>query len=315
MRMKASVFLTIYYIVTRSRIEYKAMTTSDLTNFEQKNQKEFSYISGNASSSSSQNNLLIFKIIESVLLAAIVGAGTFGVISLDNPQAIIAAAVGLTLAILLFFINREALEESKKAANHSELAKKAELYTNLLSKNTSLEKTSLTPARGKALQYSQDLIDDYKKIRNLSRNLYYILQLVTVILSGVTPILVLVDKLEAGQAWLKWLPVICPAIASIVASIVTSFPFQKNWLAANTAVELLEAEQEKFVLGITPPYRCYDLSDENEQQQKSSQAIEYFVVQVNNIHLQQLQQTEEKKQERTESPSSNESKQEQSRSN
>jgi hypothetical protein len=104
------------------------------------------------------------------------------------------------------------------------------------------------------------------------------LQISTVILSGITPInllLVLVDKLEAGQAWLKWLSVICPALASIIASIVTSFPFQKNAVAANTTVELLEAEQEKFILGITPAYRCYDVSGEAEQQQRVSQAVVY----------------------------------------
>ena len=56
---------------------------------------------------------------------------------------------------------------------------------------------------------------------------------------------------------------ICPTVASIVASIVTSFPFRKNWIAANTAVELLEAEREKFILGVTQPYRCYNLSDRN----------------------------------------------------
>lgn len=108
-----------------------------------------------------------------------------------------------------------------------------------------------------------------KKTRNIARSLYYFLQISTVILSGVTPILVLVDKLETGQPWLKWLPVICPAVASIVASIVTSFPFQKNWVTANTIVELLEAEQEKFILGITPAYRCYDVVGDLEQQQKS----------------------------------------------
>jgi len=130
------------------------------------------------------------------------------------------------------------------------------------------------------------------------------LQISTVVLSGVTPILVLVDKLEAGQAWLKWLPVICPAIASIVASIVTSFPFQKNWVAANKAVELLEAEQEKFILGITPLYRCYDITDEVEQQQKLSQAIEQFITQVNNIHLQQIQPSTDTQSEKKEAVAS-----------
>jgi hypothetical protein len=130
----------------------------------------------------------------------------------------------------------------------------------------------------------------------------------TVVLSGVTPILVLVDKLEAGQAWLKWLPVICPAIASIVASIVTSFPFQENWISANTIVELLEAEQEKFILGVSPAYRCYDVADEGQRRQKAQEAIENFIVQVNNIHLKQVQESGQKKgkEERTEQAKSEE---------
>ncbi len=163
-----------------------------------------------------------------------------------------------------------------------------------------MENNTIVPARAKALEYCQDLIDDYKSTRNWARNLYYILQISTVILSGVTPILVLVDKLESGQPWLKWLPVICPAVASIVASIVTSFPFQKNWVAANATVELLEAEQEKFILGITPAYRCYDVSGEAEQQQRVSQAVELFINQVNNIHLQQVQQAEQQQEKKKE---------------
>lgn len=97
--------------------------------------------------------------------------------------------------------------------------------------------------------------------------------------------------MEAGVSWLKWLPVICPAIASVVASIVTSFPFQETWIAANTTVELLEAEQEKFVLGIGSGYRSYNLVDETERQQKAQQAIENFITQVNNIHLKQVQES------------------------
>ena len=83
----------------------------------------------------------------------------------------------------------------------------------------------------------------------------------------------------------KWLPVIFPAIAAIVSSIVTSFPFQENWIEANKTVELLEAEQEKFVLGISPAYRCYDIVDAAKRQTKVKQSIENFITQVNNIHL------------------------------
>ncbi len=266
----------------------------------------------NSSSSSGQKILFTLKALEYLLLAAIISSGIIIILLPDNKNAVIAGAISLTISIFLLLINKQAFEESKNAANQYGIIQKAEIYTSLLSNNNSLEKNTFTPARAKALQYCQDMIDDYKKTRNLSRNLYYVLQIATVILSGVTPILVLVDKLEAGQAWLKWLPVICPAIASIVASIVTSFPFQKNALAANTAIELLEAEQEKFILGVTQSYRCYDVSDETERQQKASQAIEQFIIQVNNIHLQQLQQTEEKQSQKTESTASNESKSEQS---
>ena len=131
------------------------------------------------------------------------------------------------------------------------------------------------------------------------------------VFSGITPILVLVDKIEAGQTWLKWLPVICPAIASIVASIVTSFPFQKNWVAANTVVELLEAEQEKFILGVTQPYRIYDHAEEMQQKQKATQALEYFIKHVNHIHLQQVQEAAETQPEQQESAPAKESESEQ----
>jgi len=251
--------------------------------------------------------LFTFKVIEYLLLAIFVSSVLFISFYSTDKTIVIYGTISLTVLFFLLLINRQVFQDSKKSVEKSELARKAELYTYLLANNTSWSQNTLSLARKKALQYSQDLIDDYKRVKTVSRNLYYILQIATVILSGVTPILVLVDKLESGQPWLKWLPVLCPALASILASIVTSFPFQKNSIAANTAVELLEAEQEKFILGVTQPYRCYDVADEIQQQQKASQALEYFIVQVNNIHLNQVQQASETQTEKTESTSSNES--------
>ncbi|NJL84026.1 MAG: DUF4231 domain-containing protein [Chloroflexaceae bacterium] len=138
------------------------------------------------------------------------------------------------------------------------------------------------------MQYSQDLIDDYKRLRRNSRNIYYSSQFLTIVLSGLTPILVLLDKLDLSITWIKWLPVIFPAIASIVASGTTSFPFQENAIKANAAVESLEAEQEKFVLGVTPLYRCFDITDEILRQQ---QVIENYINQINEIHLKQVQES------------------------
>ncbi|AFY47402.1 hypothetical protein Nos7524_1526 [Nostoc sp. PCC 7524] len=282
------------------------MTTSEFTSID--NQSPNTNYNGgtNLFSSGEQKRLLTLKIIENLLLAILFIAVIFVLVFSKYENFTTYGIISLSLVGFVFIINRQVFQDSKKLVNQHEFNKKAELYTYLLSNNSG-QYSNFTPIKAKALQYSQELIDDYKRTRNLSRTIYYILQITTVVFSGITPILVLVDKIESGQAWLRWLPVICPAIASIMASIVTSFPFQKNWITANTAVELLEAEQEKFILGVTPPYRCYDASDEIQQQQKASQALEYFIVQVNNIHLQQVQQTSETQSEKKESAQSNES--------
>lgn len=252
---------------------------------------------------------LPLKSAEYLFLSAFVFSSIVSFFIPNNQVLAIWMAAFLASWIFLFLINRQVSNNTRLLSNQSDITQKAELYSYLLSDDNSAENNMLTLSRERALKYCQELIDDYKKTRGTSRNIYYIFQLATVILSGVTPILVLVDKLEAGQAWLKWLPVICPAVASIVASIVTSFPFQKNWITANTAVELLEAEQEKFVLGVTADYRCYDLVEEPQRQQKAKQAIENFITQVNNIHLKQVQGSGEKpfKEEKTEQTPSSES--------
>ncbi len=253
------------------------MTSSELASSEAKQQTQ--------TSAPNQTMLFLLKVAESLFLTAFICSSVLAILVPSDPKIASSIAISIAGFIFFFLLNRQVV---KYANNEFDLKRKAELY--LASTNPSAN-NSLAPAREKALQYCQELIDDYKRTRSQSRNLYYTLQLSTIFFSGVTPILVLVDKLEAGQNWLKWLPVICPAIASIVASIVTSFPFQENWISANTTVELLEAEQEKFVLGVTPLYRSYDSSDPAEEDQKAKQAIENFIVQVNNIHLKQLQES------------------------
>jgi hypothetical protein len=265
-----------------------------MTISEQKNQTV-----EDGSNGASPSTLLTLKIIEYLFLAASFCAIFISNTFPDIQVARIYVAALFSIWIFLFLTNRRLVNNS----NQSDITKKAELYNSLSANNNPSKNNPLTPAREKALQYSHELIDDYKKIRGSSRNIYYSLQLITVIFSGITPILVLVDKLDVGISWFKWLPVLFPAIASIVASIVTSFPFQENSVAANTTVELLEAEQEKFILGVTDPYRCYDIDDETQRQQKAKQAIENYIIQVNNIHLKQVQELSKTKssEEKTES--------------
>ncbi|NEO38876.1 MAG: DUF4231 domain-containing protein [Moorea sp. SIOASIH] len=241
------------------------------------------------SSSSISKPSVLISLGSYLFLAAGVGVGIASIFISHRQILLIVSAACFAVFIFMFLINKQLWQDYKEANHEFQLLKKSKLCSGLWCGNNSTENNPITLAIEKALNYSQELIDDYKKTRKTSRNAYYVAQMLTIILSGITPILVLLDKLETGSALLKWLPVIFPAVASIVASVSTSFPFQENWIAANTTVELLEAEQEKFVLGVTPAYRFSDSSDGARRQQQSQKAIEHYIVQVNKIHLKQVQ--------------------------
>ncbi|MBO3461992.1 DUF4231 domain-containing protein [Aetokthonos hydrillicola Thurmond2011] len=274
-----------------------------MTNSETINQKGNFNTQAKLSPSSSSNMSLPLKTAEYLFLSSLVCVSLMTFVFPDKQVLAVWVVAFLSLWLFLALVNKQVFNNVTQTSNQLSISKKAELYNYLASSNSSsLENSSLLPAREKALQYCQDLIEDYKKTRTSARIFYYSLQLITVILSGITPIFVLVDKLESNIPWLKWLPVIFPAIASIVASIATSFPFQENAVAANTTVELLEAEQEKFILGVTELYRAYDIDDEAQRQKQAKQAVENFMIQVNNIHLKQIQGDTKAKTEKTASP-------------
>lgn len=238
---------------------------------------------------SSPGILSFLKIVEYISFATAIGSGITAYLLPGHIKLLVILAVSIGLFIFLYLLNRQLQLNYINTVKNFDLVKKATLYnSSILQQQNYPENIQITQAVEKALRYCQELIDDYKKTRQQARNIYYILQLGTIVFSGITPILVLVDKLEAGQAWLKWLPVICPAIASIVASLVTSFPFQENWISANRIVELLEAEQEKFILGATAAYRSYDIADTTERQKTARNAIANFISKVNSIHLKQV---------------------------
>ena len=245
----------------------------------------------NSSLSSSSNNQFAFYVFESLIVIGAFAVAAF-TLTMEDPKTVVYGVVGLLSLILLLILNRKSLNNLNQKTKQLENQKKAELYSYLTSSTGGDDVTAINLIRSRAIQYSQELIDDYKKLRQNSRNFYYIFQISTIVLSSLTPILVLLDKVDVSIPAIKWLPVIFPAIAAIVTSISTSFPLQETWVSANTAVELLEAEQEKFILGVTADYRFYDLADDpHQQKQKVLQSVESFMLQVNQIHLKQVQQS------------------------
>lgn len=237
------------------------------------------------SSTAASKTSTAFKVLEIVSLAGIIGAGSFLTFFWEDEQTLVGALISLLVFIVLFGLGGQLSRYYVGVAQQREMERKAQLFSYPLTHVGDMEAIALL--REKALLYCQDLISGYKKTRRDCRNLYYFLQVVTIVLSSLTPILVLLERGDIGAPWLKWLPVIFPAIAAIVTSLSTSFPLQEQWIAANTTVEQLEAEQEKFILGITQPYRCFDSRPE-ERHTKAQKATENFIVQVNKIHLKQV---------------------------
>jgi len=262
------------------------MTTLNQTNPSDPSQ------AGEAGSPLSRLPLPWLKIGQYLFLAALIGTSIISFVVEKQAIIVIWIAVIVSFLVFLVLLDRQLAQEASRQMQ-LDVAKRAEIYQYLVDEQQQPGSNPITVARENALQYCQELIEDYKKSRQTSRNIYYTFQMATIVFSGITPILVLVDKLDIGVIWFKWLPVIFPAVASIVASVVTSFPFQENWISANTAVELLEAEREKFILGVTQAYRCYDIADESQRKKKLKQAIENFINQVNQIHLKQVQEASE----------------------
>jgi hypothetical protein len=232
----------------------------------------------------------ILKFAEYILLAAFIGSTVLSIILPEHQTLATYSALSISGFIFIFLVNKQLAFSLQRKMLKADVITKSAIQDAMmeLTEGTAQKRASI--ARIRALRYCQELIDDYKRTRRNSRNIYYISQISTTILSGITPILVVVERLDSGPIWFKWLPVVFPAVAAIVSSIVTSFPFQEKWIEANKTVELLEAEQEKFILGITEPYRSYDVADTAQRQIRSKQSIENFIAKVNSIHLKQIQE-------------------------
>lgn len=80
-------------------------------------------------------------------------------------------------------------------------------------------------------------IDYYRKKASFNKKAYQGLQTIVVILSVITPTLVII-----GEGNLRWLAVFSSAIVAIVVSLLKVFKFQENWINYRTTRETLGKE-------------------------------------------------------------------------
>jgi len=94
--------------------------------------------------------------------------------------------------------------------------------------------------REQALEWCEEQIDWYKKAMLRSKSLYYVFQVATVILSGLTPVLVLWS--DVPKIW-QALPA---ALVTIVVGLTNAFHWRENHIRFAFTMEVLKSERIKF---------------------------------------------------------------------
>ena len=275
--------------MSNSEIKESMTTSSQIIN----SQSEKIQVDISKSQAPSPNILLLFRILTylSLVIAIASGITTF-LLPNEIKLLLIILVVSISLFVFFFLTSRELnINYLKKLKNYN-LLKDRDMYIKVSQLEDSPKNKQIMEGVESALKYAQRLIDNNKKISSQAKFLYYVLQIVTIIFSAVTPILVLVEKSETSPAWLKWLPVILPAFASVIASLSTSIPLEETWLSSKKAVENLEAEKEKFLLAVTTGYRIPRNAEEKERYKMTRDAMAKFINTMSNIHLKKIQDQE-----------------------
>jgi hypothetical protein len=121
----------------------------------------------------------------------------------------------------------------------------------------------------KASSHCRFLIDYYEKRRKLARINYTFFQASAIILSGLTPVLILVTEIP------KLYQALPAALASIASGFVVAFHFQENWVTCKNTAEALKAELLSFETRTGEWYRVGI---------PKNRALENFLSRIEGIH-------------------------------
>jgi hypothetical protein len=93
--------------------------------------------------------------------------------------------------------------------------------------------------RKKAVERYNDSVRWYERTKRDARVLYYIFQVAVIVLSGITPLVILATDSKLAQAAF-------PALAAICAGILGIYQWQESWRRRGTTLEALKREYVKF---------------------------------------------------------------------
>jgi hypothetical protein len=134
------------------------------------------------------------------------------------------------------------------------------------------ESTDPSP-RHLAIQRCEELIARYDSLRNRHRIAYHTLLVASLVLSGITPVLVLATGLSPV---IQALPA---ALAAIATGVIGIFQWRDSYPRCTYVCESLRSEETKYRTRTTPAYSS-DLADQ--------QALNNFVMRVEAIVINEI---------------------------
>jgi len=90
----------------------------------------------------------------------------------------------------------------------------------------------------------QSQIDWYDKKSMANQKMYQRLQFSLIVLSSLTPILILIDQLKELEKYnsLFWVPAVTSVLVAIITTLIKTYRFQENWINYRTTCESLKKE-------------------------------------------------------------------------
>ena len=135
-------------------------------------------------------------------------------------------------------------------------------------------------SRTAALDRCDDLIDWYKDNMFIQRRRMARSRLVAIVLSGLIPVLVIVQmSLQRTTIWwvgISILIALFPASAAIISGMNELFQYKENWIRFSETEEELKSEKARYLTRTTPPY---------DKRLDDYKALSHFVARVEAITL------------------------------
>src|SRR4051812_28172145 len=104
----------------------------------------------------------------------------------------------------------------------------------------SQDRTATDDPRAATLVRYETQLAFYERTKKDARRLFYALQVVVIVASAITPVLILIS-VE------KWVQAAVPTVAAIGAALQATFQYRESWLRRARAAEALKSEYHLYL--------------------------------------------------------------------